>query len=529
MSRTQTHHSKRKREFLLDEKENETRSKKGKIISLLDAVSNGNMKELKRLVKVEKLQVNCTGEFILKNGQQLKNVSPLFAAILSDQCDMIEYLLGLYPHFNLKNGIKNEDESFVFPHDTEVEIIIDSLLLIGAACFFKENIDLRKHGLMCLRQAFKLRSEHALPNSSKLLQSRISLLAFGQHEEITTTTELEEMLKMEENICHFQCLLMNQRILLKYDCGTSVYTAFCIYDFALRGWKRKQLRPTHVMYICMYLIEIIEPMKTINRKLCDLVFQELSEVFKDRRWNPKTLSKQNAVLTFENLLVILRFECSYLINAYKHRTNYQAKMLFKISEFILQILKLLMLCPKTEQQKLLLQLTLQANFRVSNVWNIPKLNLLLQVCEHFHPIDVNSKDLELTRLLLQAGTNPNVVNAEGSSPLHLLTKKESKNSIMWPHSISVNYQRRFEEFTNTVRMFFENSHHQFHDRRNLKGQLSTESFDDLQYPDPGLRHLLNETLKKVPSLACLAAVAVRNCNVGYEELPVTLQRFVDQH
>jgi hypothetical protein len=422
MSRTQTHQSKRK--LLLDENESATQSKKGRIISqLLDAVSNGNMKDLKRLTKVEKLQVNCTGEFLLKNGQLLKNVSPLFAAILSDQCDMIKYLLGLYPHFNLKNGIKNEDDSFVFPPNTEIEIIIDSLQLIGAACLFKENTDLRKHGLMYLRQAFKLRSEHGFSNS-KLLQSRISLLAFGQHEEITTTTELEEMLKMEENICQIQCLLMNQRILLKYDCGTSVYTGFCIYDFALRGRKRKQLKPTNVFYICMYLIEIIEPMKTINRKLFDLVFQELSELFNDRSWNPKALSQQNAVLTFENLMVILRFACPYLINADKHRTHYQTKKLLKISEFILQILKLLMLCPKTEQQKLLLQLTLQASFIVSKVWNNPKLNLLLQVCENFHPIDVNSKDLDLIRLLLQAGMNPNIVNAEGNSPLHLLSKKE---------------------------------------------------------------------------------------------------------
>jgi ankyrin repeat protein len=83
-----------------------------------------------------------------------------------------------------------------------------------------------------------------------------------------------------------------------------------------------------------------------------------------------------------------------------------------------------MLCPKTEQQKLLLQLTLQASFIVSKVWNNPKLNLLLQVCENFHPIDVNSKDLDLIRLLLQAGMNPNIVNAEGNSPLHLLSKKE---------------------------------------------------------------------------------------------------------
>jgi hypothetical protein len=68
MSRTRTqsqqtpnpNHSKRKQEFLLDEDEGETRSKKGRIISLLDAVSNGNLKELKRLVKIDGEKVNTS-------------------------------------------------------------------------------------------------------------------------------------------------------------------------------------------------------------------------------------------------------------------------------------------------------------------------------------------------------------------------------------------------------------------------------------------------------------------------------------
>jgi hypothetical protein len=89
MSRTRTqsqqtpnpNHSKQKQEFLLDEDASETQAKKRRIISLLDAVSNGKLKELKRLVKTNGEKVKITDEFFLKNGRQFKNITlflPLF-------------------------------------------------------------------------------------------------------------------------------------------------------------------------------------------------------------------------------------------------------------------------------------------------------------------------------------------------------------------------------------------------------------------------------------------------------------------
>lgn len=86
------------------------RSKEG--ISLLDVISNGNLKELKRLVKSDKEKVNVTGEFILKNGRQFKNITPIFAAILSDQYDMVKFLLQFPPHIELKKEKMKEDADF---------------------------------------------------------------------------------------------------------------------------------------------------------------------------------------------------------------------------------------------------------------------------------------------------------------------------------------------------------------------------------------------------------------------------------
>lgn len=86
--------------------------------------------------------MNVTGEFILKNGRQFKNITPIFAAILSDQYDMVKFLLQFPPHIELKKEKMKEDADF------HIEIIIDSYQLIGAVCLFEEDIELRNHGMI---------------------------------------------------------------------------------------------------------------------------------------------------------------------------------------------------------------------------------------------------------------------------------------------------------------------------------------------------------------------------------------------
>jgi hypothetical protein len=52
-------------------------------------------------------------------------------------------------------------------------------------------------------------------------------------------------------------------------------------------------------------------------------------------------------------------------------------------------------------------------------------------------------------------------------------------------------------------------HHQFHDHPNFDGLLAWKLLRRMQYPDPGLQCFLTTTLRKVPSLTCMAALIVR--------------------
>lgn len=167
-------------------------------------------------------------------------------------------------------------------------------------------------------------------------------LAFGEQSEIKTESDLEDM---EDDKRQIQCLLVTQRISMKYNCFPSNYVALKVYNFALKNWKTKHLEPSHVFYSCIYLIETIEAININKRKWFDIVFHELIEVLKDKIWNPMALCQQNTVLTFENLLKNLCFECAHLINAYNNRTYYQAHKLLFISDSILLPLYYFLLLP----------------------------------------------------------------------------------------------------------------------------------------------------------------------------------------
>jgi hypothetical protein len=152
---------------------------------------------------------------------------------------------------------------------------------------------------------------------------------------------------------------------------------------------------------------------------------------------------------------------------------------------------------------------------------VPQLNLILKVCTSFYPIDINSTELELIQLLLKVGAHPNVVDSNNYTPLHILATKESRNCRIWSYCISELHQQMFKNFTKTVEVFLDSKqHHQFHDHPNFDGLLAWKLLRRMQYPDPGLQCFLTTTLRKVPSLTCMAALIVRKHNIGYEDIPL---------
>jgi hypothetical protein len=119
---------------------------------------------------------------------------------------MIKFLLKCPPYIELKKEKMKEDADF------DIEIIIDSYQLIGAVCLFDENTVLRNHGMILWRKAFELLCGHGL-TTSNFVPLTLTVLAFGEHSKIKSESELEDM---EDDQRQIQCLLVTQRISMKY-------------------------------------------------------------------------------------------------------------------------------------------------------------------------------------------------------------------------------------------------------------------------------------------------------------------------
>ncbi len=114
--------------------------KKQKMDSLLLAVENRNLDKLKELVE-EGADVKVTGSFTLNEHHIFENVPPLYAAMLSGQGLMVNYLVEKFPHFPLN---PEDPERLILPTDIN-EHHIEVLELVAAACIFYGNLDARKH------------------------------------------------------------------------------------------------------------------------------------------------------------------------------------------------------------------------------------------------------------------------------------------------------------------------------------------------------------------------------------------------
>ncbi|EFX77725.1 hypothetical protein DAPPUDRAFT_105893 [Daphnia pulex] len=363
---------------------------------------------------------------------------------------------------------------------------------------------------VCWRKGLNLRTENELFHQEKCIRLPIQRPIMDQHLDEASETP--------------------QKLLQDYYGSPSVYIVREVYKVTLQDWKAKRLEPDRAFALCIHIIHLADPIKIYNKKLWDTIYHDLTNVLKDKRWSPTAFCKTNSVMNFGNLLTVLRFVSAYLVKSFNNRAYYPAFKLIGISETVVQILRLLVSSPRSEEQKKHLKDTLKTYFATSNVWDDPQFNLILKVSTNFHPVDINSSDLELIQMLLKAGANPNVIDSTNSTPLHILATKESGNSQRWPFCISEAHKRRFETFTKTVEVFLENTtHHEYHDHPNRKGQLALQLLSEMQYPDPGLQRLLNSAPRKVPSLTCLAASIVRKHNIGYDNIPIDLQYFIEQH
>ncbi|EFX77598.1 hypothetical protein DAPPUDRAFT_321250 [Daphnia pulex] len=275
---------------------------------------------------------------------------------------------------------------------------------------------------------------------------------------------------------------------------------------------------------------------TWSSDIAHWTFYELFNTMGDPTLTQLELTKPDTVLTFDHLMDTLGFCFLYQVKVYDQApedeiqidefwTNKsKADKLEEISQLILVLLKLLVSIPKSKTQSKRLKSRLATHINIYELKRTnQKPNILLKICTS-HRGDAN--EFKLIKLLLKAGADPNAVDQERRSPLHLLAKKELYSFKMWGNP---SYFTRAENFTSIVRVILEGRFHE--DQINLRGQSALECLKPLLplYPNAQFCQLVGSFLKGVRPLSCIAAKVVQKHQLPCECLPVTLQSMVLQH
>ncbi|XP_046642120.1 uncharacterized protein LOC124327203 [Daphnia pulicaria] len=358
--------------------------------------------------------------------------------------------------------------------------------------------------------------------------------------EFQTVQELEGLLRQRRTHWATQAIFTCLRISKKCDCYPNRFIVYNVFKFALQEWGERNLPRRRAFATSLHIFEIfgetefLDTLVKNETNLEDVVHSTFTEFFNTLRDPQRIPTELATVLTFDHLMTSLVFSFVYQVKVHDDARNDQIKTkdytikskadkLEEISQLILVILKLMVSIPKskTEKKQLKRKLAIYINiFELKRVSQKP--NLLLRVCTSHQG---TPNEFKLIKLLLKAGADPNAVDQQRCSPLHLLAKSEHLSSHSWS---DFSYSTRAENFTAIVRVIFDGRFHQ--DQVNLSGQSALECLKPLSsYPDAELSRLVGNFSQGVRPLSCLAAKEVRRNQLPCECLPVTLQSMVLQH
>ncbi|XP_046448906.1 uncharacterized protein LOC124197462 isoform X2 [Daphnia pulex] len=513
---------------------NPPKKRKNDVDSLLLEVENQNVAYLKYLVE------QGTGNFPLSEQWRLVFIPALSDTTISDQ--IFHILKKKYPDIDLmkkEEKTKNPD-CMILPQDADTEQLIEVLELVGAACVFYGNAKDRRYGWSFWYKATNLREGNAIPKST-FLQSENLKLAMRKKLEFQTVQELEDLLRQRRTHWATQAIFTSLRISKKCDCYQKRFVVYNLFKFALQGWGDRNVPRPRAFAISLTLFELFGKTKFFDElvknetNLEDVVHSTFTEFFNTLRDPVKNQTELAAVLTYENLMTSLVFSFVYQVKVHDDARNDQIKTkdytikskadkLEEISQLILLILKLLVSIPKSKSESKRLKIQLEVYINIFELKRVSqKPNLLLRVCTSHQG---TPNEFKLIKLLLKAGADPNAVDQQRCSPLHLLADCEHFSSRMWDDP---SYSTRAENFTSIVRLIL---HERFHDEQvNLSGQSALERIQALlsRYPNAELSRLVVNFSQGVRPLSCIAAKEARRNQLPCEGLPMTVQSMVLQH
>jgi hypothetical protein len=524
---------KRKAEEDPESNENGHLCKLRKIDPFMLEMSNKTVDNLKDLVE-DGLQTIIANNCLLDVKHAFVFIPQLFDPTIAHK--IIAFFVKKSPNIDVFITKKTSDSQRLML--LSIEQLIDLLEAVGATCVFCGDSEVRRYGLACWYEATNLRDANAIPKTP-LTQSEWEKLALRNKCEFSTVKDLEDLLGARRTHWVAQAIIVGGRLLKKFHRFPNNYLVFNVCNFAARIWSGPQTKSSRCFALCLYILELFgttEFMRDLVRhpvESQDVVHSTFTELF--NVFDLLDISEPDSILTFDHLMETLNFCFLYQLKLHDIAPDDEiqinetwtilskADKLEEISQLILVILKMLVSIPKskTEKKQLKSKLAIYINiFELKRVSQKP--NLLLLVCTSHQG---TPNEFKLIKLLLKAGADPNAVDQQRCSPLHLLANSELTSSHSWDDP---SYSTRAENFTAIVRVIFDGRFHQ--DQVNLSGQSALECLKPLSsYPDAELSRLVGNFSQGVRPLSCLAAKEVRRNQLPCEGLPMTVQSMVLQH
>ena len=479
---------------------------------LLLAVKGNHEDMVKFLIKNLNAPVNRLGR-LLWNGTDYGEVTPLVAAILSGQ-----HYLSIVDVLVKEDILMYRD---VIKHVLKSKILrlqkIDILELTGAAYFLHLNGETsHKVGLLYWRCAMLLRyseknGELVIP---KTTQGDDLCERFRNHfenvSEVTTMEELDTTSRNEDiQFFKIQALLASQRILNRIDHHKpNQFFLTNFYEYAV-----DQQLSNHLKIDAFALIlESFDANQWVDAKeecppLISRSFDRFCDAFRILMQEPQSSPNQDEQL-FEILIKIARYASTYgltLVSTVESQrldgsSLWVSLIHFRICKLFVQFLEEKMkLQPSLRMKRCLFQY-----FRFTNAHS--GMKTLLHILQHFRP----TLPIPIIRLVLQTGANPNAVDFQGKTPLHIL---------------ALNFT--CENTTDVARVLLDAGCHI--DQVNSNGLTALHL--SKKFPRNTNRVNFEKLLCSVLPLTCCCAHVIARNRIPFESgiIPATLETFVKNH
>jgi hypothetical protein len=478
---------------------------------LLVAIRRKHIGVVKFLVSELKVDIGQSGRFAWK-GLDHSQIPPLFAAIISGQVAIVDYLI----------SVENLDTpsipmSSIMSSSISRQEKIDALELMGSAYIFYGEETARGFGLPCWMQAMTLRQSttRGQPEIPKNLHHSSELVrkAMGDAVEFNTPQQLHLLTNEPHNQLITQANIVSNRILKKISPGTNPCTCTQLLNYSRHYWTENEYG--RVISITMLILEsfdlsdedqYFDGMNDIINSALTIVSNSLLML---RRESANTSGHEE--LSFANLMKVVDFAFTHC----RSRTNesFRARTMDSMNEWALwpenyigDLIVLLHDMDLSQQEKHLFRKSIFRFISLDHRSSYQR-NLLHMIC--LMPVIPN----DVIQLLLELGADPNATDEDGNTALHLLAKNQ------WTH---------FD--TNAARILMDFGGHL--DHANKFGTTVTER---LKYRmrclirqgsfDASLQALINRVLP----LSCCSARVIRQNQIDIRALPPSLQEFVRRH